>query len=768
MSAEVIRNRSVTGVLIAWFVFAALREYFGTYGISAYDVLISIPAYLFVTVPLLCAVVILEKLPAHGRSFASTIACDIEFDAHPARKSRRALFAGLAFIAWILILLERHQLYFFTQDDNLSQFLPVMLQGLRSMTHGIFPTWNPYQFLGAPTTSLGVYALTYPPLYVSYLISRYLLGNEFLTIEVFCILHLVGGYLAMYWAVRCYQVRSKVAAAAALCCALSGWALIASRSWYYVSPVFVYVPLMIVCVAKLLRPRSNGWRWIAGTALVIGLFFHAGNVQFWVYGLMFLWTAILILLWTRDVTWTDALRALAATLIGIAIASPVLVAQFLQTRNVERIMSPYRGEFSGAWLALIIPGPWIHEYSGSDWIDPLWRSGSLIFYSGTTFVVLAALLLACMLFYHYPRLVIGRNVWVFCAAIALLAAMGQMGILWPIMLNIPLLSKFRFPLKFLAFFDIFAVLSGSLVCERVLRKFWHRKWMDIVLTLVTVSFVAASCMYFLPSWYSYGIKPYPNGHGVVQHLSDVSEARYRVLSVAHIRSRSSDYWESMPLNLASVYQLPSLFGYDPLVGLDPAFEDFDREFERDPLDQLQRYGVAYALVSNDIFCPHFSGYRNSWNLERDISLSKNALKRVMELPAVFHDDSITVYQLSKPSPLAFSNQAPLTPLPLKLRSDGLDVDAASVGEGGKITLNFLWSANMRAAADGKRVLVSSDGFNRIVLVIPQGAKHITVRFSPPWGIGFIAGGILLLCGFLIGQLAIRQQNKIEAATSVSA
>ena len=67
--------------------------------------------------------------------------------------------------------------------------------------------------------------------------------------------------------------------------------LIAAPAWFYVSPIFVYMPLLIVSVSKL-ENGNGGWRWISGTALIIGLFFHAGNVQFWVYGMMFLWLTL--------------------------------------------------------------------------------------------------------------------------------------------------------------------------------------------------------------------------------------------------------------------------------------------------------------------------------------------------------------------------------------------------------------------------------------------------------------------------------------------
>jgi len=760
---DTIRNRPVAQVLGLWVVFVVVRECLGNpTGITLYDIRTRFPGYLFVTAFLILATIFAEKLAERGRAFAHLIGCDEAPTRETGQESWWPLLAGLVVLTWILILIERHQPLFFTQDDNLSQFLPVMLQAGRSVADGIFPTWNPYQFLGSPTTSLGVYALTYPFMYVSYFVSRFLLGNEYLTIEVYSILHLVGAYLAMYWAARCYQVRARIAAAAALCCALSGWALIASRSWYYVSPVFVYMPLIIVGVSKLPQSRSSGWRWIAGMALVIGLFFHAGNVQFWAYGLMFMWIAVFILRWAQVLNWCDVLRAGAATLIGIAVACPVLVVQFLQTKNVERMAPPYQGEVSWSWLTFLIPAPWIHASPPSDWVDPLWKSGGLIVYSGTTFVLLSVVLSGCIVFYRYPRVAFERNVWLFCGVIAVLAMMGHMGILWVIMVHLPLFSKFRLPFKFLAFFNVFAVLSGSIVCERILRQYRHGKWLDGIIAIATTALVVASSMYYMPSWYTYGVRPYPDGARVIQHIDTVKKAEYRIVSITHPRSRMSSFWQGMPLNLPTVYEVPSFLGYDPLVRFRPAFIAIHKELKKDPLKLLQSYGVAYALVSKDIFRPQRGPYRGAWLLESAVSVPNATLRAVIQLPAVFRDDAITIYRIPDPAPLAFSEQNPNTPLPLHLRADGLDVDTATLANGGKVTLNFFWYPEMRGSVDGKRLPIFSDDLRRMTVMVPPGAKYVSIRFVPPWWKGFAVGGVVFVFGLWIGYFAIRRQKSTRA------
>ncbi|MEX2026139.1 MAG: hypothetical protein WEH44_02545, partial [Pirellulaceae bacterium] len=191
--------------------------------------------------------------------------------------------AGFALLAANLALLEFRHSYTFTHDDNLSQFLPVILQSCRGFfDDGAFPTFNPHQYAGAPTASLGTYALTYPPTYASFAFARWVLGDENATIEVFAFAHLLAGYCTMFWAGRSIGLRPLLAAAGGLCFALCGFFLIGGRSWYYMLPLATWLPLVALAIWRL-SAGPIGWRWVLWTGLLLGVLFHAGNAQMWIY-----------------------------------------------------------------------------------------------------------------------------------------------------------------------------------------------------------------------------------------------------------------------------------------------------------------------------------------------------------------------------------------------------------------------------------------------------------------------------------------------------
>ncbi len=756
-----MRNRPLWHVIGAVIVFAVVQQYFEEpNSFLSVDRLLTAQYWLKGIIVLLIIVYLLEKIGRRGGDIVRLLVVDDDSGSGRTTRAWPSILGGLVIVSSVLVVLECRQPFFFTQDDNLMQFLPVILQGCRSLLHGVFPTWNPYQFLGAPTTTVGVYALTYPVTYVSYLASRYLLGNEFFTLEIYCMFHIVSGYLALYWAARSQRVRPALAATAALCAVLSGWSLIATRSWFYVGPIFVYMPLMLVGVAKL-TTGARGWKWIVGMAVVIALFFHAGNVQFWAYGLLFFWLAVIILWCCQGLGRTEILSAGAATLLGVSMSLPLLLPQFLETRDTFRTMVPDVGILVQQWQAFFVPGPWIHAYNPANSVDPEWHTGGLIVYSGTTFVVLASLLVPCFLFYRIPRREIGRNVWFICALVAFMATIGGAGVIWPVMLRLPLLAKFRIPMKFLAFFNIFVVIVGAMMVERLLR--WTRwpKALESCTVMGTLFLLAVAGTMNLPSWYSYGIKPYPTTKPLIEEVAGKAVLQHRVMTITFERSPSPRYWEELPLNMGTVYGVPAMHGYDPLVRYARPYRNAWKFLEEQPITALQEYGVKYVLQPADYHHPVVS-YGGSHFAESHTLIPTRVRALVLEdTNSIFTDDEINIREVPGARPLAFAANDPGVSLPIELRADGFDLDASSLAAATPVVANFLWYPEIRAEAEGRRVAIRPDGYGRITLDLPAPVQHVRIRFVPAWGKGLVAGLSMAIAGMILGRFALGRQVTVK-------
>ncbi len=371
--------------------------------------------------------------------------------------------AGLLVVSFGIAVLELRQPYYFTQDDNYSQFLPGILYGCQTASSGVFPAMNPHQFLGAPLAELGTYALTYPFTYASYAAAR-LLGNELATLEVFCVIHLALAYATSFWLARRLGLGGPLAAALAMCWALCGFALIAGRSWYYMTPTFAWAPLLGVS-ALTLRDGRAGWSWTLGTGLVIGLLFHGGNAQMWAYSLGFF---LLVIVWfaaAGNLAWRKLVVLAPALLIGLGLAAPLLVPQLAAMRDVDRDSGIGTGSLHGLH-SIFLPYPF-----GIPTASCAWGSTDLSFrgeFYHAGFVFTLAWLAAWIAVWTFRGL--ARVLWqspLFIPAMAaLVLSLGDTGLLWFVQSKLPILDKFSQPTKFLPAFHLLSLVAGAVILQR--------------------------------------------------------------------------------------------------------------------------------------------------------------------------------------------------------------------------------------------------------------------------------------------------------------
>jgi hypothetical protein len=646
--------------------------------------------------------------------------------------------AGLAGLVGALVFLETRQPYYFSQDDNLSQFLPTMLQALRSWTAGVFPTWNPYQFLGSPTTSVGTYSLTYPPTWFSYWFATHVLGNEYAAMEVFAVLHLLAAYVVIYWAVRREGCRPSLATLAALCCVLSGYTLLVGRSWYYIIPVFVWAPLLLICFQHL-RQKTVTWKWILGCGLVIGVFAHAGNVQMWAYTLLLFAFAAVVQLWTRVIPLRSVWPLLAAGLLGLAVAAPLLVPQFLATRNVYRMRMD--NGVAGGLPTLFVPVTVVHTESpfvpGTFYKQYIGQ----LYYSGTIFCVSGVVLLVFLIFLRWQRPVVARNVWFLCALLAFLFALGNVGVVWILLSHMPGFDKFRLPFKFLELFNIFMAVAGAIVWERLLqnRRVGTRGEMAIV--MVVSALLGYHCVLALPSFCSFGFEPYPSlDPGLARYLKANSNTEgVKILPLGPFRSTNADFMQSLQLQMPSLFGVFSVDGYDPLVSEEATTPRIrDRFFKSSRMNSelaagLHEYGVGYVLTYDVFWTKWMQGAATP----------------------VYRSDHLTLWQLDPPRAMAWADGDESHSLPVTFDGAGADLDTSSLRGADWVTLNMIRRPEISARGTGRQLPVASDSWNRIRIQVPAGTVRVRVRFSPDWTLGFLGGALLLFAALLGGWIHYR-------------
>ena len=668
----------------------------------------------------------------------------------PAAGSWRWLaFGAVVFVAAILIV-EINQPYYFTQDDVFSAGLPATLFGCRNVFCGEFPEWNPYQLMGSPMASLGGACLLYPPTYLAYGAARFVFGNEYLTIETWSILHLAAGYLATYWAARRVGLRPSLAAVGSLCVVLSGFSLIVGRGWHIMLPTAVWTPLLVVALVEFAE-KEIGWKWAAATGTVIALFYYVGFSQFWFYSMLCFLAAAAWMVMTGGVRAGKLLWVAAAVVFGIGLSGPLLCTQLLWTSLIERPPA-YGSGMEVGLLATLLPYPFTHAPFPDAWGNAYREFRTQMYYSGSLFCLATFLGFGGLLAYRSNRRMLGENVWLFCAGLAMLLALGKPGLLATLFAKLPVLDKTsNNPFRALACFNLFAVLGGGMVVERMLRHVGNRRAWELGLAATVALLLLYHASIARTSFYLFGDRPYPEMPAEMAALLKPADPAksHRCIVVTPSICSDAGYPLAMMDNFPTLYSVFSYDGYDPLVQSKPQVLDADDQMVLDPVGAAKAYGIQWLVIHRSLEKPLSEVLPQEKLIVHEQLLPSlhQASRSVLKLPEV------EIRELPGACPLAFAETAPDQGLPIQLRGAGVDVDVSSLAEGGAVIVNFLNWPCMEARAGGRPLPLEPDEWGRMRTQAPAGATCLEIRYSPPWGLGCRLGGCLALVGALLGMAA---------------
>jgi len=643
--------------------------------------------------------------------------------------------------------------------------LPGVLLGCRSLWEGTFPDWNPYVFMGAPLATIGFWAITYPPQLLAYAIARHVLGNEFATLEVFAALHLLAGFLAMRHLCRRIGMGALAANLAALSFVYAGCIVIMGRSWQPFIANAVWLPLLGIAIQRF-REGPVGWKWMGGTGLVLGLSYHAGFPQITVLLGMFFVIGTLAVACAEQLPLRRVAAIVPALLLGIGLAAPILLHHLQLTGGLERFAPAENGVYDDLHAALL-PYPLAQAE-----LPTLWGSfhvekmGHFYFFGGLFALLFAAQ--ACCFWVYSPE----RTAWACCwwvpsGIFALLMVLGEPAYLWNGMAALPMSKLFlRYSFRFYPWLAFCAILSGGLFLERALALLRRRHAWELPLGAGMLGLLAYHLAMCQPSFYSYGFRPYPElppafetiFHPYADKQLIGADNSRRLASWAQFRSVSPDYYLSLHHNLPHYYQVPSIFGYDPVVEGQPRMAEVYRRLENNPVAACQAYGVGWH-VFNYPAVPVHSPNEHFWNLEKTVQFDpvyRRMLRADLKLLAEFH--GTTLMELPGAQPLAFVTGRPERPLPMRLHCGGADIDVTGLPAGTPVTINFLWYPQMTCTLNGRPAPVDKDDWQRITTVLTDSGSTLSLRFEPRWDKTCAVGAVLCLGAMGLGWVTLRPRK----------
>ncbi|MFP3942962.1 MAG: hypothetical protein ACLFWF_03665 [Alphaproteobacteria bacterium] len=668
----------------------------------------------------------------------------------PGRPDRGWMWAGLAAVLLTLAALQWRDPFYFTQDDNFAQFLPVILAGGESLLAGSLFDYNPYQLLGAPTVEVGTYALTYPGTYLAFALAQ-LAGNAHFTLEIFCMGHLVLGFLATFWAARRWGAGGALAAALAVCFVLSGYALVAGRSWYYMTPVFLWLPLALGALhGVLFRERKIGSTLLLGLSL--GLLFHAGNVQMWVYAAG-LTGALALALWLREGRPQRAFAHLwAAGLGALALAAPLFLLQFGFAAQAARAGG---GGFSvtHSLTSLFVPVPldaadMNFHLAPADLMDlgPFFYSGPLLIPAG---LLVAALAASWLWRTGRAGAVSAAALFGFAGTVSLLFALGYDGPVWFLHAAMPVFAKFTHPLKWLPFAVLLLGLAAIIAWERlnIPERTRRRGAALFALGAFGLMFWNAMRTHELAIHY-YKDDPYP---GVETPVTAPRRHEARLFPLSPLRSTRPGFTESENLNFAMLHRELSLWGYDPIVSNHPGFRKTLLRLLEDPAPLLREYGVRRIVLWQEKLAPR----------DDDIYLVDRLSPWQANVAGFLRESGVKLADLSgerrvrgeapvpDAKPLAWVAGDPSRAWPVTAAGPRVSVSFGEGGwPGGELVLGFLAHGRTQVKADGQTASFRADEWGRVVARVPEGAHSVTLGYAIDWLPGLsVAVALLALAAY---------------------
>lgn len=568
------------------------------------------------------------------------------------------IIAASSFLLLVFILLGTDK-YYFLQDDNYTQFTPVIINGLDGWyNEGHFPAYNALQLAGSPTFGYSTYAFLYPGTHISYLVSTYLLNDAYQFNNVFALLHFATGFFFMYRLLLRLNLHPLIAIAAALSFIFCGFNLMAVRSWYYVAPTICFLPALFYLLVKKTAdaPLKKSWLW---PTVLFTLYAFSGNFQYWVYTFGFFALFELMKQKKYGSIKNGLLYLGLIFLVSMAVFSPQLAATFNETKDLPRTGGEGQGILSGT-------GPMLLPFIAKGELPNGWGSSELreydtyFYHGGFIFLILSIAVLVFWLLRGKCRLLPGYEHFVpkaflLLLALAFLFAMGRSGGLWWLMAKLPLFDKFNHPFKFLLFVQFFGIAAGAILLQQLILRTREKEQplYRYALNIVVLLNLCILVYHARQAFYKY---EYQQPYTAIAWLNQLDPKKdYRIMPSGPLRSPDTGFESSMQMNFPMVYGIASLDGYEPLNHQGVDVYRYHREF-----------GVRYFIESKHRAEPGFSAHNGELQRYRYYS----------EFRKIYEDAQVKVYEDSLYEPIAALYNAQgneIKNYTIKYQNNGLDI-----------------------------------------------------------------------------------------------
>ncbi len=642
----------------------------------------------------------------------------------------------LVILGAFLLLLEQRHPYYFLQDDNRTQLLPLLLQYARALRGGELPLYDFHQFLGSPSFSLVSVALFYPPMYGALALSRVLWGHAYATIDLLVAAHFAVGLLGMRRLLRHLGVSSPAVALGALSWPLASIAVYTATSWWLVAGVIAYLPWMVLLSLRLVA--AGRARTMATLVLVRALLLAIGHLQFFVYAVGFeVLCTLLVVAGRGDRRWRirAARLYLASLYVSAALALPMVEPVWHHASLASERATPFDYAYfhDGSYDVLTWLAGAVDPFRGDPayFARPLeeWRDRVLPYlaFCGhlTLLLALALPLLRWRGWVASPLPLPLRGI----AVPLLVALLWTVGALDRGLYLVPVLDRFRWHFKVQVFLVFFLLLLAALAltgCQRVLaRRLGARRALAVVLAALALHLASFAWLYGAFPRRSFNYRRMVETPPLREPLA----ARLRSGRIVSLGFLAADPYGAAQLayDYASGWGLFQYAGYGNLLSrqhaahlvgfLDGGKRDGVYKRREVPVRDFEAWGVAwYVLGKNEEDPGETTSYR--------------ALLRAHGLQPIAEDARRVIFHDPHAEPLVALHAGPTTlPLTPVVGGSSLRVRFPAAARERQLVAGFLAVPGFSARGrGGERLELGADARGRMVVAVPPGVDGVRLVY----------------------------------------
>ena len=557
---------------------------------------------------------------------------------------------GLAGLWVIFLFIEATSPFFFVHDDSAMQLAPEYLHNFRVLAEtGRLAEINYFQFGGEPFIEEGHTGVLYPPVYLCAALAMRVMGDVRWIIEFMAFLHLTLGYIGFYFLLRHLNVDRLPAVLGGLAWALNPFVLLLGSSWLAIVMAAAALPWIYWALDRLLLRPSVLSSLVFGS--ILGFYFLQGAPQWFAYNCVFM--AIYLVLRFLVVPQLSFLRVLyslvLSSLIFLVIALPSLVPTVHAIQVSDQRSSTM---------------PWQAALAGSVLLDYLFKTQfgiflpRLVFYGSSAILFFPILLFLPLVLIAYFRAdeIFRRKLLPFLGLSLVSFAFSTP--LHALLNLLPFFDRFRWPFKVFIFVEFFfTVLFVLSLVSWLAARFsspTRQKW---IIAVVLGWFAAVNLIFslthhdqnFLSVSYLPKIEnPLPQADASVGRVATFGDVNQTV-TVQYLTQ-----------NYATLYGIPTLGGYNPLMGRDQAIFGLG----------IVDHAIDYTPVTPELRKQLDSHAAKYWIVDARTPMAAQ-IATFPDLKLIEASPDRIVYENLRALPLAYSVADSTKPLPVTYAGNSL-------------------------------------------------------------------------------------------------